>query len=84
MSTTFDIIAMEHSESFDAKSMHDTFGDYGPSRGTVLCTTELGLRCTTRISGELGKMESEGTIEKRLLLRPKVLLESVVDVLDPR
>jgi hypothetical protein len=81
MSTSFDVVAVEHSEPFDSKSMLDAFGDYGPSRGTVLCTTELGLRCTTRISGE---PENEGTIERRLLLRPKVLLESVVDVLDPR
>jgi hypothetical protein len=85
LSTNFDIIAVGRDDAFDARLMSDTFGDHGTSRGPVLCTTELGLRCSTRkgTSGGSINAEAEGFIEKRLLLRPKVLLESVVDVLDP-
>jgi hypothetical protein len=82
MSTNFDVMAVEQSEAFNAKDMSDAFGDFGASRGVVLCTTELGLKCSTRkITGKTGL---ESTIEKRFLLRPKVLLESVADVLDPK
>jgi hypothetical protein len=82
MSTDFQALAIEHGSVFDGKRMADVFGDYGPSRGTVLCTSELGLSATTRRSS--GDVDSaEGIIERRLLLQPKVVLESVVDVLYP-
>ena len=58
-----------------------------PDEAHVLCTTELGLRCVTRRDarssvysaadgGELGD-----AFESRLLLLPKVLLDSVMDVI---
>jgi len=85
MSTNFDVTAVDHGQAFDGQRMSDAFGDYGTSRGIVLCTTELGLRSTTRKGGrEVGKMAEDGTIEGRLLLQPKVVLESVMDFLDPR
>jgi len=85
MSTNFDVVAVEHGQSFDRKEMTDAFADYGTSVGAVLCTTDLGLSCSTRKSkGGVGQKEQEGNVERRLLLRPKVVLESVVDVLDPR
>jgi hypothetical protein len=85
MSTNFDLIAVGYGQAFDGQRMSDAFGDFGTSRGTVLCTTELGLTCTTRKGGrEPGKMVEDGTIEGRLLLQPKVVLESVMDFLDPR
>jgi hypothetical protein len=82
MSTDFEVLAIDHGGTFDGKRMADVFGDYGPSRGTVLCTSELGLSATTRrSSGDVDSVEKEGIIERRLLLQPKVVLESVVDVL---
>ncbi|EGN98679.1 hypothetical protein SERLA73DRAFT_181260 [Serpula lacrymans var. lacrymans S7.3] len=85
MSTNFEVIAVESGKAFDAQEVVDAFEDYGTSKGAVLCTTELGLRCSTRKSpNETGKPEGEGCIERRCLLRPKVVLESVVEVLDPR
>jgi len=82
MSTNFDVMGVDYGQAFDDHKMSDAFGDYGTSRGTVLCTTELGLRCTTRKGGrEIGKLVEDGTIEGRLLLQPKVVLESVMDFL---
>ena len=76
MSTNFEIIAVENGMQFSGKEMTDAFEDYGSSGGAVLCTTDMGLSCGTRTG--------EGMVERRLLLRPKVVLESVADVLDPR
>jgi hypothetical protein len=85
MSTNFEVVAIEHRQDFDMKEMTDAFEDYGTSIGAVLCTTDLGLSCSTRKSVHgLGQGEPEGYVERRLLLRPKVVLESVADVLDPR
>lgn len=81
MSTNFDVVAVENGQRFDGKEMTDAFEDYGTSVGAVLCTTDLGLSCSARKSGGLGQ---EGFVERRLLLRPKIVLESVADVLDPR
>jgi len=58
-------------------------------RGNVLCTTELGLRCITRkgttsnisVNGEGGGKQGD-VFERRLLLLPKVVLDSAVDALD--
>lgn len=84
MSTDFEVLAIDHGGIFDGKRMADVFGEYGPSRGTILCTVELGLSAATRrSSGEVPSVEKEGAVERRLLLQPKVVLESVVDVLYP-
>lgn len=82
MSTNFDVVAVENGQVFEKREMTDAFEDYGTSSGAVLCTTDLGLSCATRKSA--GGMGHEGFVERRLLLRPKVVLESVADVLDPR
>lgn len=83
MSTNFDVVAVEHGQPFDGTEMTDAFEDYGTSLGGVLCTTDLGLICSTRkTTGGLG--QEQGFVERRVLLRPKVVLESVADVLDPR
>ncbi|EIW57523.1 uncharacterized protein TRAVEDRAFT_169387 [Trametes versicolor FP-101664 SS1] len=52
--------------------------------GRVLCTTELGLRCLTRrdarsSSGDPAEAEA---FENRMLLLPKVLLDSAMDVIE--
>lgn len=85
MSSNFDVVAVDHGRGFDKAEMMDAFEDYGTSTGAVLCTTDLGLSCSVRKSSDaLGGEEQEGYVERRLLLRPKVVLESVADVLDPR
>jgi hypothetical protein len=83
MSANFEVIAADSGQAFDGQDMVDAFENYGSSKGVVLCTTELGLRCSTRkATGDVAP--SEENIERRILLRPKVVLESVVEVIDPR
>jgi hypothetical protein len=85
MSTCFDVIAVNQNDAFDSNSMSDAFGDYVASSGSILATTELGLRCTTRLRGsEPLEAHDDVTLEQRMLLQPKVVLESVLEVLDPR
>ena len=58
----------------------------GAQDGRVLCTTELGLRCVTRrdLKGTSGYPDAsaEDLFESRLLLQPKVLLDSAMDVIE--
>ena len=79
-------------------NMVDAFAEYGESKGRVLATMELGLRCITRAAavsggralkaigehsnGSSGGDSGETRFEERLLLLPKVVLESVLEVLD--
>ena len=82
--------------------MVDAFAEYGESKGRVLATMELGLRCITQVGAAGGDRllksigehsNSNGTsnaggdsgetgFEKRMVLLPKVVLESVLEVLD--
>ncbi|KAH9850358.1 hypothetical protein C2E23DRAFT_870063 [Lenzites betulinus] len=52
--------------------------------GRVLCTTELGLRCVTRRDSRSSVVDGvEGdAFESRMLLLPKVLLDSAMDVIE--
>ncbi|KAG6867706.1 hypothetical protein C0993_012073 [Termitomyces sp. T159_Od127] len=85
MSTCFDVISVSSSASFDSSKMSDAFGDYVASRGAIIATTELGLRCTTRLRGnESSETLDDVNLEQRTILQPKVVLESVLDVLEPR
>ena len=84
MSTNFEVVGADSGRTFDAQEMVDAFEDYGTPRGAVLCTTELGLRCSTRKAPAEPSGSQEEIIERRLLLRPKVILESAVDMLDQR
>ncbi|KAJ4477260.1 hypothetical protein J3R30DRAFT_3291105 [Lentinula aciculospora] len=83
MSTCFEIIAIEHGDAFDPRRMFDSFGEYGTSRGAIITTTELGLHCKTRKSAEVVGTEDFAT-EIRMLMPPKVVLDSVLDFVDPR
>ncbi|KAG1775006.1 hypothetical protein EV702DRAFT_1236931 [Suillus placidus] len=83
MSANFEVIAADSGQPFDGQEMMDAFEDYGSSDSIVLCTTELGLRCSTRKSTS-DIPASEESIDRCILLRPKVVLESVVEVIDPR
>lgn len=71
MSTNFDVIMVEPGQLFDERIMTDAFGvGEGESHGAVVATTELGLRRMTRRG-------NERTVEQQLLVRPKVILDSV-------
>ncbi|KAJ3777148.1 hypothetical protein FB446DRAFT_784507 [Lentinula raphanica] len=83
MSTCFEIIAMEHGDAFDPRRMYDSFGEYGTSRGSIITTTELGLRCKTRRNGEFTGTENFAT-EITMLMPPKVVLDTVLDFVDPK
>ena len=58
--------------------------------GKVLCTTELGLKCSTRKTKTITALDSdvlvetkeEDLFERRVLLPPKVVLDSAVDALE--
>ncbi|KAF8910580.1 hypothetical protein CPB84DRAFT_1764055 [Gymnopilus junonius] len=93
MSTSFELSIADPSGSFEDGEMVDAFGNYAESHGQVLVTMELGLRCVTRIAVEMtmsdeqrdnvtGTSGRDGVLESRLLLPPKVVLESVLEVLD--
>ncbi|KDR76019.1 hypothetical protein GALMADRAFT_67842 [Galerina marginata CBS 339.88] len=96
MSTSFEVAIADPSGAFEEGEMVDAFGNYGESHGRVLVTMELGLRCMTRAANEAsdgGKgmqrdnagsngVMANGILESRLLLQPKVVLESVLEVLD--
>jgi hypothetical protein len=82
---------------FDDASMDDVFASVAPpptlgARVPVLCTTELGLVCVRRREAshaahlEHDEHDDSSTnlmdlMERRVLLRPRVLLESVGELL---
>ena len=84
MSASFEVVGAESGRAYDSQEIVDVFEDYGTSKGAVLCTTELGLRCSTHKATADTTSAPEESIERRLLLRPKVVLESAVDVIDQR
>lgn len=90
LSTNFEIVLAESGHPFVSSGMANALDEfrYGAadgkmSQGNVLCTTELGLRCTTK-KGKSSHTTTEGEdlFERRILLRPKVVLDSTVDALD--
>lgn len=81
MSTDFQPMFVESVREFSALSMENVYDGYGPSRGRVLCTTEIGLQALTN-KGKDGKDFSASTIERKVVLKPRVVLESVVQMLD--
>jgi hypothetical protein len=85
MSTNFEVILAEQGRAFDPSCMTNAFGAFGESSAAVLCSTELGLRCSTKRNARAaadGLVEE--TIDKTMLLLPKVILEGVADILDGR
>jgi hypothetical protein len=89
MSTVLDAAPVVPGRSFAPAEMSDAFTDTvraqaagawapGPGAGErVLCTTEVGLVCATRV-------EERGEVQRVVLLKPKVVLESVTRVLEER
>jgi hypothetical protein len=83
MSTSFEVILAEQGHAFDPSCMTNAFGGFGTSSGAVLCSTELGLRCSTKRNVRVAAdRPGEGTIDQTMLLLPKVILEGVADILD--
>lgn len=82
MSTDFQLVYVEHSRDFRPDTMENAYEGYGPSLGIVLCTTDLGIRCYTQKERTAGEGGSQSTVERRIILKPKVVLESVIDALD--
>lgn len=92
MSTNFELILVEQARPYDTATMTNAFGGYAASKGSVLCTTELGLRCSTRKTVNVKAMDGTAKgvavngaqgIERTVLLQPKVVLESVAQVFEP-
>ncbi|EPQ52672.1 hypothetical protein GLOTRDRAFT_79797 [Gloeophyllum trabeum ATCC 11539] len=79
MSTNFEFLTVDPGRPYDAEDMIDSFAEYGaPTRGRVLCTTELGVRCTTvRRANEGGKAVEA----RKMLLKPRAIFDSVIQVL---
>ncbi|KAJ3537020.1 hypothetical protein NM688_g6750 [Phlebia brevispora] len=91
LSTSFEVILAESGQPFVSSAMLNALDEHrhGANNehitpGNVLCTTELGLRCITKKGrpGSGGILDVEDAFERRILLQPKVVLDSTVDALD--
>lgn len=81
-SGNLEILMVPPGTVFDPSSMEDVYNEDALTHSgakRVLCTTDLGLRKMVRLTttGEKDKQWSVTT-----LLKPKVALESVVDIMD--
>lgn len=80
-----EVLAVMPATPFDAASMEDSYDDGTPASSAggaarrVLCATDLGLRKRTRVA-MTGEKEKQWEI--KMLLKPKVALESVVEIMD--
>lgn len=86
VSTDFDVVAEAPGVPFDPATMDTVFGakqrggDEGGAAAAVVCTVELGLQCTTRaVAGEGTAQDVQ--MQCRLLVKPKVVLPSVLQTL---
>lgn len=79
----FEVLAVPPATAFDVAMMEDSYDDgrsakaRGSNMSKVLCATDLGLRKKTRVG-----MTGEKQWETMVLLKPKVALESVVEIMD--
>lgn len=97
MSTDFQPLFVESVREFNPSMMENLYASAagtsseagsgavmnGTSRGRVLCTTEIGLQCLTNKGRDNGKEFNAQTIERRVVLKPRVVLENIVQMLDP-
>lgn len=95
MSTDFQPLFVESVRDFNPATMENLYASahgtgseggnagMGISRGRVLCTTEIGLQCLTQKGREGSKDINSQTIERRVVLKPRVVLENIVQMLDP-
>ncbi|KAI0303782.1 hypothetical protein B0F90DRAFT_1709005 [Multifurca ochricompacta] len=83
MSTNFEVILAEQGRPFNRSCMADAFGTFEESSSSVLCSTELGLRCSTKKNARAAADGLvEGSVDQMMLLLPKVILDGVADILD--
>ncbi|OCH94419.1 hypothetical protein OBBRIDRAFT_810547 [Obba rivulosa] len=88
LSTAFEIMLIDSGDSFEKATMTNKMKEFdvesaGRTGDKVLCTTELGLRCVTRKNRSIGLGDrGEGEYEVRILLPPKVILDSAVEAVD--
>lgn len=91
LSTSFEVMLVESGGSFESADMANAFQEFhslpspNPAGDRVLCTTELGLKCVTRKGKNSTSAGTEGdgdVFERRVLLQPKVVLDSAVDALE--
>ncbi|KAI0322733.1 hypothetical protein OF83DRAFT_424645 [Amylostereum chailletii] len=64
-------------KKFDGKSMENVYAGFGDECANVLCSITLGLAVVKRKNGEEDEKDKDGPLESTLLLKPKVILESV-------
>ncbi|KAI0707079.1 hypothetical protein C8Q76DRAFT_629279 [Earliella scabrosa] len=80
LSGLFEVVWPEGDRWFDWNAMENVYAGHCNERCRVLCTVELGLAFERRLPEE--EVEESGSkVVRNLLLKPKVLLESVVDIL---
>ncbi|EMD31350.1 hypothetical protein CERSUDRAFT_119913 [Gelatoporia subvermispora B] len=87
LSTTFEVMLVDSGDSFEKATMTNKMKEFdaessGRSGDKVLCTTELGLRCITRKSKSVELQGDRGGDESRILLPPRVVLDSAVEAFD--
>lgn len=75
-----EVLTVPPASLFDPSSMEDVYNEASSRAGArVLCTTDLGLRKRVRVS-TTGEKEKQWAVTT--LLKPKVALESVVEIMD--
>ncbi|TFK49573.1 hypothetical protein OE88DRAFT_1713364 [Heliocybe sulcata] len=79
MSTNFELMSVDPGRQYDPQDTIDSFAEYGSPRGRAICTTELGVRCTTVKRGSEGVKLVDTS---KVLLKPRAIFDSVVQVLD--
>lgn len=83
-SGNLEVSSIPPSTPFDQSTMEDVYNENdqhrsGTGKPKVLCTTDLGLRKKTKVA-TTGDKEKQWVITS--LLKPKVALESIVDIMD--
>jgi len=78
-SANLNTVTVSGGVAYSAEEMEDAYVDGNPATSgvRVLCTTDLGLSRTTRLA-----TSGENQWDIKLLLKPKVALETVVNSMD--
>jgi hypothetical protein len=88
-SAWFSVCVTPPARAFDDSSMQNTYAGFGDESADVLCTVGLGLEVLRRVESRVGtegeqthaQAQNEKGLQRILLLKPKVILESVKDLL---
>jgi len=80
-SAWFSVRVTPPAHTYDATDMENTYAGYGDETADVLCSVGLGLEVVRRKeSGQEGNADGN-ELQRTLLLKPKVILESVQELL---